>query len=432
MPTKTIAFGGWSGVDNVNSPDARTFQPPGELEKRLAALVAASDVDLDDDGWPASRKALLELIALTDPLRTVFIGGLLLVQDGGKIQRVNLGTGVLTDLVTGLDNTDPVRFHWHDNQIWWCNREYCGRITADATTLNWGMAIPPSPTLGTTTGTIPAGIYQVAATYVDSNGVESGGSKAAAVTLSSAKSITVTLTVNDSEAQYVRLYITDPDAPAQDALFWTKTVAVSALPTTITTYQGSRTPLKTQHLRGPVPGRGIFSYRNALCTFKDEWVFVQSGLSAHLFATNRDVLRLPFEIKAAQGLETGVWIATNDGMFWMTGDSVPTLRHDQKDGEQYATGSVLWPGYRVPRLQTSGQIALFCNKDGLVAGLPSGQLVPLTRDYYRPGSVAGKRVSIAYAEHEDLKQILVALTDMPAEGIDYWSVTSPYPTMVVS
>jgi hypothetical protein len=419
-------------VDNVHSPGARTFQPPGGLEKRLAALVAASDVDLDDDGWVASRESIALVAALTDPLRTVSLGGLLLTQDGGKIQRVNPSMGTLIDLVTGLDDIDPVRFHWHDNQIWWCNREYCGRITADATTLNWGMGVPPSPTLGTTTGTIPAGIYQIAATYVDNNGIESGAGKATTITLVSAQAITVTLTVDDPEAQYVRLYMTDLDAPAQGALFWVKTVAVSALPTTITSYQVSRTPLKTQHLRGPVPGRGIFSYRNSLCTFKDEWVFVQSGISAHLYATNSDVLRLPFEIKAAQGLETGIWLATDSGMFWMTGDSVPTLRHYQKDGEQYAVGSVLWPGYRIPKLQTSEQIALFCNKDGLVAGLPSGQLVPLTRDYYRFGSIANKRVSITYAESEHLRQILIALTDMPAEGIDYWAVTSPYPTMVVS
>ena len=50
MPAKPVSLGPWSGIDNVHSPDARTFQPPGDQERRLAALVSAMDVDLDDDG----------------------------------------------------------------------------------------------------------------------------------------------------------------------------------------------------------------------------------------------------------------------------------------------------------------------------------------------------------------------------------------------
>ena len=157
MATKPISIGPFSGVDNVHSPDARTFQPPGELEKRLPALVAASDVDLDDDGWAASRPGVSEVLELTAALRGFSALGLLLVQDGGKIQQVDLDETPVgtTDIVSGLSSTDPVQFLEHEGQVFWTTTSYAGRITAAGVPHNWGMLVPPTPTLSTTSGALP-------------------------------------------------------------------------------------------------------------------------------------------------------------------------------------------------------------------------------------------------------------------------------------
>lgn len=427
MASKPVSIGGFSGLDNVHRPDAQTFQIPGPQENRRMALTAAVDVSLDDDGWPKSRSATTELASLTDGLRGFSGAGLLLVQEAGVISSVNTSTGAKTTLISGLDTTDRVRFHEFDGKVWWCNREYCGRITAAGVATNWGMAVPPTPTLGTTAGDLPAGIYQVAATYVDANGVESGAGKAASVTLDGIKDITATFTVNDPHAVSVRFYVAALDSKGQGSLFWAKTAAVGALPATIIGVS-SLYPLKTQFMRGPVPGRGIASYKDMLMTWRDQWVYPSSGISPHLFYTGKEAFYFPAKVQAVAGIETGVWIATEQGIWYLQGDSLKTMIKVQLDKETYARGSLVLDGYKLPTLQATGKIALFVNSGGLVVGLPGGQLLPLTRDRLTVGDVLDQQASITYSERDDLKQVLFALSDAPTEGASYYTVTNPVPT----
>jgi hypothetical protein len=115
VSTKPINIGPFSGLDNVHSPDARTFQPPGEMEKRLPALVAASDVDLDEDGWPASRPGVSEVLEPTAALRGFSALGMLLIHDDDAILQVDLDEDPVgtTEIVSGLEDDDPVQFLEH-------------------------------------------------------------------------------------------------------------------------------------------------------------------------------------------------------------------------------------------------------------------------------------------------------------------------------
>lgn len=430
MAANPISLGPWRGIDNVHAPDAQTFQIPGEREQRLASLVTATDVDLDDDGWPMSRLPTATLTALTTGLGGFSGAGLLLVQEAGTISKINVSTGAKTAIVTGLDTADPVRFHEFAGQVWWCNREYCGRITSAGSAKNWGMAVPPTPTLGTTAGDLPAGIYQVVATYVDGSGIESGAGKAASVTADGMKDITATFTVNDSRAVSIRFYVAALDSKGESGgFFWSKTVAVGSIPATITAIS-SLYPLKTQFMRGPVPGRGIASFKERLLVWRDEWVYPSSAISPHLFNTGKEAFGFPAKVQAVAGIDTGIWVATEKGMFYIQGDKLQTLTSTQMDKEVYARGSLVLDGYKLPKLQATGRIALFVSKGGLVAGMPGGQLLPLTREHLSVGDVLTKRVSLTYSERDDLKRILFSLAVAPVEGGTYWTVTNPVPTFV--
>jgi hypothetical protein len=423
---KPINIGPFAGIDNVHKPDTSTFQIIGELEKRRMALVAATDVDLDDDGWLSSRAPTETVLELTTGLGGFSGAGWLLVQEAGTVSMVDTVTPAKTAAIEDLDEADPVRFHEFDDQVWWCNKESCGRIQRDGTVLNWGMAVPPTPTLGTTAGDLPAGIYQVAATYLDSAGIESGATHAASIALSGTQDITVTLTVNDANAVYVRLYVAELDSKGQGALFWAKTVAVGDLPTTITDTAISLYSLKTQFMRGPVPGRGIASYKKTLITYRDNWLYLSSGISNHLFNVTREAIRLPRNVQAVAGLDGALWIATEGGMFLVQGDTLANMTIVQMDSEPYAQGCAVVPGYVIPSLQMGGRLGLFVNKGGLVAGMPTGQLGLATRRVLTVGSVVGKKASFAYTEQDDLKQILFSLSDAVDEGVDYYPPETPY------
>lgn len=412
MPS-IVNLGPWKlGKNNVENPSHKVFQVPGQGEP-LAQLVEAMDVDIDDEGWVQTRPGTSSLATLTAGKRAYSSLGLLLVHDSDKIVSINPSTGAATTRVSGISTTHPVQFHTFGGQIYWTNRVQSGRILAAGTALNWGMAAPPSPTLTTTAGDLPAGRYLVAATYTDASGVESGAGKVTAITVDGTKDISATLVVNDTNATNIRFYISGPDGTE---VFWTKTVAVAAVPTTLTNEKLSRFPLKTQHMTGPVPGSGVFSYKGIIGTHYGNWVFLSSGLSPHLFSVQTDSMQFPYLTRAVAGVAGGIWVATEGGLFWVQGGTVQTMAKTQKDNDYYARGTIVLPGTHFPMLETSDEVAFFVKENSIVAGTSDGRAIPITLDRYRPGTVTEKQASFAYGVRNGLRQLRISLTASVVEA----------------
>lgn len=425
MPTSPISLGPWSGIDNVHAADARTFQPPGELEKRLPALVAATDVDLDDDGWAASRQGTTSVFEPNAALRGFSALGMFLIHDEGSILQVNLDADPVdtTEIVSGLDDDDPVQFLEFDGQVFWATTSYAGRITSAGIPHNWGMQVPPTPTLGSTTGTLAEGRYQVTVTYTDASGIESGAPVAAAIQMDGTKAITVTLTPNDDNATHVRVYVTGPDS---DTLYWNKTVAVGDLPATITSYGVSKFLLETQHMRGPIPGSGLFAMNRSIWTHRGRWAFPSHDLSPHLFDPTHEAVYVSSPIRAAAGLPGGVWLATERGLFFLRGDRLQNMTVTRKDQEYYARGSLVLAGNKIPAAQSGDEVAVFVNKLGPVVCTADGRALQSTQNVYTIGDVTEKRASIVYSERGDLRQLLISLADTTPEVDEYVDPSGSY------
>lgn len=408
MQLDPISLGPWlEGQDTFHSDlTHNVFQPQEGGGVRLSILT---NMDLDDEGSARLRAGLTDRVTTTAALNTFSGAGLLLLQDQGVIKSVNTGDWSTSDIVTGLNASARVDFHEHDNQVWWTNGITNGRILADESAEGWGSAVPPSPTLGTTAGDLPAGLYQVAATYLDGAGVESGAGKAASVVLNGTTDITATLTP-DANAVSVRFYATSADVKGESGLFWVKTVAVGSLPTTIDDVTISRYALKTQNMRGPVAGDGVFSYKDILGTWKDNWIYPSSGLSPHLFRLGHDIVKMPHNIQAVAGTEQGIFVATVKGLHYLAGDTLRTMSRVRKDSHGYAKGYALIPGDKLPQLKAGNTpVAFFVNEFGLVAGLPGGNVVQIPQDQLRISSIITKRASIIYYESGDLRQVLFSV-----------------------
>lgn len=350
---------------------------------------------------------------------------MLLLHDDDAILQVNLDADPLdtTELVSGLADDDPVQFLEHEGQVWWTTTSYAGRITDAGVPHNWGMSVPPTPTLGTTSGALPAGRYQVTCTYADASGIESAAPQATAITVDGTKAITVTLTPNDTNATHIRIYATAVDS---DAFYHVKTVAVGALPTTLTTCTVSKFPLETQHMRGPIPGSGLFAFNRTLFTFRGKWAFPSSEFSQHVFDPMHAALWVAAPIRAAAGVSGGMWLATERGLFFLRGDTLANLTVTRKDHEYYARGTMILPGGKIPSLGTQDIVALFVNQNGPVAGTSDGQMVQFTDGRYRVGSVVEKRASWAYVERDDLRQVMFALSDTTPEVDEFADPSGSY------
>jgi len=398
MPTKTIALGGWSGVDNVHSPDARTFQPPGELEKRLAALVAASDVDLDDDGWPSSRKALATDTALTAGLGGCSIDGRMFFQNGSTLYE---RTSSDTALITGLTTRAMLAEHWGNVYVTDGTRhwEIDGQTVRD-----WGLPVP-TVTLSPGTGNLDAGAYLVQVSFVDAQGNEGGTSDIASATLTSATGVVVEITGASPAVAAVNVYVSRRD---QKQTSWLATVSLGSFPYLIQTDDTTAAdPPKTEQMTGPISNAaGLFSFRAFLLMWRDNAVFRSEAAEPHLFHGD-DFMQFNANVTACEGLAGGMWIGTENGLWFVQGDDPDKWIPVRKTFSAVARGSKQLQGSKIPKVQTDERVALFVTASELVACTADGRNIHLTDGVYKFD--ANQRASIDYNESGDLRQIFIGL-----------------------
>jgi hypothetical protein len=143
------------------------------------------------------------------------------------------------------------------------------------------------------------------------------------------------------------------------------------------------------------------------------------GLSPHLFSPQRFSIQLPHNICAVEGLAGALFVATEGGLFKILGDSKEALTTVQVDSLSYMRGSHQVTASALPATNANGKVALFVSADGLVVGMPDGQVVYPTKSKYSFGAIAGKRAYFAHTAHGDLSQILITVVDAETEVEDY-------------
>jgi len=403
---KMVSLGPWPlGQDTVSAPTSEVFQLPIEGQQQLPRLTSAVNVDLDRFGWPRRRPGTASCLTGTSFLSAFSGAGLFLLQDGGTINKVTVGAPyTVTALVTGLSAAAAVQYlEWDTNTVFWTNGITGGLITRAGAAQNWGLGVPGALTLGSTAGVLAAGKYRVAATYEDGQKREGGAQDATEVTLAAGKSITVNLTIAETNATYVNLYVSP--GPDQEELYWNKRVAVGALPATITNVRVSRRPLRTQHLRGPVFGAGIGKYKGYVLTWRDNVVFRSQALVPHLFST-RNFWQFEHAVVGVSGLESGLYVATLGGLYWVENTGMHEWSRRQIDKKMYTSGSLVISGGLVGKAETAEKIAIFASQEGLVLGLPNGQVV-----YPTEGRMAinptGAKVQFLHRMDGDVRQLLM-------------------------
>lgn len=396
--TEPVSLGPWRGVDNYHSALHSVFQP-GE---RPAAVTVCDNYDISDDGWLSVRNGLTEQVVVTAGL-TVFpyeTESVLLLQDGTSLYSIDPSNSfAAVELITGLSDSAACMMCEHAGQVFVSDGTTHKVVTSKSTTKPWGLAVPPSPTLGTTVGTLAEGRYLVSCTLVDSEGNEHGCSKSTTISVDGAEDITVELASSAASATHVSIYSTVANG---SQLYWVATIEIGSLPYTMSAVRASDRPLRHQHLRNPISMDGIFSFLGYLLLYKDNYIIRSEGIAHHLFNARQGLRTFPKNIKGGVGLKTGFWVTTEKGAWFVGGAPEPSSWSEtRKGGVEFATGGISAPGSYFPSLQTSDQVALFICSVGLAIGLPSGELIYPHR-YQLSLDVTGKQASFAFDDSDDL------------------------------
>jgi len=388
--TEPISLGPWSGIDNVHEQHHAVFQPSDEGRARL---VAALDVDLSAEGWPTQREEFEQRLAAAGALRVHSGLGLLLLQDSNSIKAIDVSTDPYgaTTVVSGL-NAVAAEFLTLGDKIFWHNGTYSGTIYEDLSTEVWGLPSADAPVLsGGGGGTLQAGRYMVSVTYVDGKGKEHSTKKASVTTVSSGGTIRVSISPPVG-AVLARVWCTKTNGTQ---LFFVLEAPVGSFPINITNSDVSVLLLKNQHLSPPIAPDCLFSFNGMLMLGVENAVFPSFGLNHHLFDIGRAQEYFPSRVLAGVGLKDGFWTATERGLYWTTGSDPGSWDTDSRDSRKYAKGSLQLAGHLIPFLKVAQPIAVFVSEDGLVFGLPEGQLVIPHQDQLVL-DVEGKEASIIW------------------------------------
>lgn len=232
------------GVANVM---AETDLPVGE-EGEIISLRAAVNVDIPNSGVPERRAGYRKVVAGVD-MHSGWRDGQLpfaLFVDDGTLYAMMEG-GDPWAVRAGLHRRD-VSYALINGRVYWSNGRQSGIVLPDGEALPWGVDTPNGqPTLGLdANGGLFAGIYQVAITYRDTTGEESGTGLAATITVPEGGGITLSSIPQPNAANIlvVRIYVSQANG---DMLYFARDIPVGMLSTTLG--QGGRgKPLDSQFL----------------------------------------------------------------------------------------------------------------------------------------------------------------------------------------
>lgn len=367
-----VTLAGWPGGVNNREPED---QLPVDENGRQTSLRQAVNTDLDRDGKPSRRPGYEQVVDADAHSLFAAPQGMLCVIDGDlKLYDENLSGSTL---ISALGDR-PVSYAVAGGETFWTNNFRIGRIAADGSVKPVWIDAPGQPTVAAyATGALPAGNYQVAITYLDAGGRESGSSLATVVTLTAGQGIRLTNIPSNADAATVRIYVYPQDG---DGLYWAADVPAGT--TTYVIGLGERGKLlETQWLEPLPPGQCIRYYNGVVLVAKDNVIWrsdaFRFGLKRYdAYARYSDYVSLMEPIGEVD--LTGVFIAAGKRTYFLRGNpndwsQVIAYPHGAIEGTAcIASGSDFG-------LETANRVLYWVADNGVpVLGLPSGQVVPLT------------------------------------------------------
>lgn len=311
-----------------------------------------------------------------------------------------------TTLVSGLANAD-VAFVEHQGFVWWTDGTSIGRIDASGTPRPGTIQPTSAPSVATTGGTMPAGDYLVGYTWIDSSGMKGPCAALTKIELVATGGFSVSVAAFPADAASARVYCSAANGSEPRLV---GTYEVSAFPLTITTEPTSKTVLRTLGLSPLPPGGGLTTRGGFLLSWSGTELSHSRGDFTALTNLDIDYHQFPSTILGAVGVEEGVWVVTEDGLYWLRGrDLGQAAIQRNQDQRVYAKGGWLLPP-QYAGIETSWPAAVFVSDEGPVYCSSDGRVsAPLAST--QKWDVAGKTASLALWEQGGTKLVAIEVSD---------------------
>lgn len=409
-----VRLHGWPlGINNVAGETAM----PRSDEGTPLALRDAVNIDLDKAGKPRRRQgsSIVHAASLGHSLWSddhlsfglyVDDGELCALHEDERREALSLQVG-----------DHPLSYTLINDRILWSSATHCGLLTADLQPHPWAPEHPGAPLAMITPGSLPAGIYQLTATFTDKLGRESGCNAATVIEVPDLHSIEVMLPQPVSpETVAVNLYLTD----ANDQGLRLHSTHAPGTAQVIVHQQATGRALSTQFMEPMPPGHIVGHHNGRLYVATGRELRWSEPLRYGMWSPRSRVMlpqRADLIATVGDGTEgAGVFVAAGDRTYWLAGRTPDdyTLQIAYSSGA--VPGTAVQVSGTVFGLETTTKVNAWLARNGLFClGLPGGQIVPLKQgEAVVDAADAG---AVLIRQEGGLQQLIVALRSPQRQGL---------------
>lgn len=415
-----LRFSGWPrGIWNKGSEESVPLTETGTQQ----ALRGAVNIDLDNAGKPRRRPGF-ELVESLPGLHSLWshprAPRMLAAQGNSLIAFDEDESGWGEPALAGPVGL-PVAYALGSESVYFCNSAGSGMIGPEGEIGPWATECPggqPDAAVDASVGGLDPGVYQVAITFVDAAGRESGATLPVEVEVPEGGGIRLSQfpVAVRPETAWARVYCS---LPGGEDLFWVMDLPLPAAAALI----GAHTPgaqLDKLFLSELPPGDCVAFHAGTLHSAAGNvhsWGEpLMHGLTRRSTSQARYDAKVTLLAPSGQGEDGGVFLCVAAGAGKSRGRTyflAGSIAKNWRRGVVYANGAV--PGTltyidaKDLDLQVKGEVPVWFTDQGqLVAGLPSGEVLELHGETY-DGPTRAEHGATAIREIDGIKHIISVL-----------------------
>lgn len=381
--------------EGINTVDAKERLGDAELRDAL-------NVDIDRAGRIRRRAGFVSRYAGA-LIRSLWADqDTVLFAEGTELKRLNRDFSA-TVVATGLSGSRKVAYVKVNNDIYFSDGVVTGRLNQQFQQRAWGVESPGGqPTLSAGSGTLSAGRYQVAVTFVTASGEESGASLAAVIELPDNSGISfasIPVPV-DPDVAFVRLYCSRADG---DALYKQADLPVGLGGFVLGSVYDSGMQLKTQFLSPMCAGQKLAYFNGRLLVAAGSVLWYTEPLRYGLTDARYNFVQFADDITVLYAGDSGVHVATETATHYLRGANPVewTALHILPYGAP-STAAVELPGSYVSI--EANTVGVWQSNNGIVAALDGGAVVNLTEKKVAMPNYA--MAASLYREQDGIRQFM--------------------------
>ena len=271
---------------------------------------------------------------------------------------------------------------------------------------NWGLPTPSNVVLYGIPGEYSAGVYLGAVSFVDANGVESGASQIATVSLNANCGVVFSNlpTTTDTQVAFLRLYLSTPNGAE---LYHIADVAIGTTSYAINVgrYDDGNL-LDLAHVYPPPAGDIIRSYKGRMYVASGPYVSYSDPFEPDHFRADNTLL-FSIDIKIMEPVENGIFFATDKKTFYYGG--VPD------DGFQIVEvlpfGAIFGTGISLPNQEG----VMWQSQRGLIMGANDGSVKNLQEE--NVATESGTSGAMLVRRQDGIKQAIAVINNPQASSL---------------